>query len=115
MQRCKEIVDKYSKMFIDLGSDNPHYENEDGTNKEKVYKNLISNRKVFDNLNSNFFKNIVGNISNFEQLGQSDNRLKRFETYMLSKLDNISKMIKTDIPESYIVDDITVKVDMTRI
>jgi hypothetical protein len=115
MQRCKEIVDKYSKNFIDLGSDNPHYENEDGNNKEKVYKNLITNKKVFDNINSTFFKNIDGNNLYFDNLGRPESKINKFESYMRSKLGNISKMIRSDIPDSYIVDDITVKIDVARI
>jgi hypothetical protein len=115
MQRCKEIVDKYSKNFIDLGSDNPHYENEDGNNKERVYKNLIINKKVFDDPNSIFFKKMNGNNTNFDHLGQQEPRLNKLESYMGSKMSNISKIIRTDIPESYKVDDLTVKIDMTKI
>jgi hypothetical protein len=115
MQRCKEIVDKYSKNFIDLGSDNPHYENEDGNNKERVYKNLITNKRVFDSLNSNFFTSIGGNNSNFNNLGLPESKIDKYESYMKSRISNISKMIRSDIPDIYKVDDLTVKIEMIRI
>lgn len=115
MQRCKEIVDKYSKNFIDLGSDNPHYGDEEGNNKERIYKNLLYNKKVFDNLSSTFFTSMNGNNTNFDHLGNSEPKLNKYEIYMTQKLNEITKKIKHDIPNGYRVDDITVKIDIARI
>ncbi len=114
MQRCKEIVDKYSKNFIDLGQDNPHYGDDEGNNKEKVYKNLLNSKNVFGNLNSKYFPTLTGNNSNFDSLGQ-DHKLNKFDSYMISKLNEVSRKINSDIPNNYIVEDITVKIDMARI
>ena len=116
MQRCREIVDKFSKNFIDLGFDNnPHYENEDCLNKEKVYKNMLTNKKVFEMSNSKFFKISNGNNNNFECLGLAEGKISKYENYMITRLNTISKQISLEIPENYMIEDLVVKIDMTRI
>ena len=112
-QRYKELVDKYSKNFIDLSNDNnPNVEPEDILNKEKNYKLMLKQNNVFDVSNSKFFKISPGDNSYFECLGMDEPKISQCESQMLAKLNAVSKHIVAEIPEEYNVDDLLVKIDV---
>jgi hypothetical protein len=109
MQKCKDIVDKCSKSFIDLGADNgPNFDNDDMNIKERAYKNIITNKGVFDHnedkINSN--KNEA-----FEHLGQPETRINKYESVMLNKINSVIKQITTDIPERYVISELIIGFD----
>jgi hypothetical protein len=116
IQRYKDVVDKYSKNFIDLNNDNnPHYEIEDSITKEKTYRNLIKSSNAFDSSNSKLFKLIPGDNTHFECLGLEEPKIAPIEAQMLSKLNSVSKHIVVEIPEEYFVDELVLKIKTSRI
>ena len=115
IQRCKEVVDKYSKNFIDLGNDNnPHLEIEDCLAKEKNYKFLLKSNNVLDKSNSRFFNLISGDNSRLDNLGLNEQKIRKIEEEMMEKLKIISKIISNDIPTEYALDEIIMKIDFKR-
>lgn len=115
IQRCKDVVDKYSKNFIDLNNyNNPQFELEDSINKEKQYKNIVKSSNIFDVSSSNFFKIIPGDNSHFEYLGLEEPKISTQEPLLLTKLNAVSKHIAAEIPEEYYVDEMIVKININR-
>ena len=115
IQKCKDVVDRYSKNFIDLNNyNNPHYELEDSINKEKHYKNLLKTSNIFDLKDSNFFKLIPGDNSHFEYLGLEEPKISTQEPILLAKLNTLSKHIAAEIPEEYYVEEMIVKININR-
>lgn len=109
IQRYKEIVDKYSEKFIDLGNDvNPHYDVEEASNKEKTYKNLMENDDNLRLSNSNIFKLDKNKADYFDFMGLEEEKIKNFENIINNKLKNLSNYIKVELPELYIVQDLIV-------
>lgn len=107
------MVDVYSKNFIDLGNDNnPHFEIEDGLNKEKNYKFLLKNTNALEKGNSKFFNLPVGDNGLFECLGLEEPKIAQYESQMLSKLNAVSKHIGSDISEEYNVEELIKRIDV---
>lgn len=115
IQKCREVIDKYSKNFIDLGTDNnPHYDNEETANKERNYLALLKNTNILDTSNSKFFKIPAGENISFECLGLEEPRISQYENYMQMKLNQMSKHIRAELPEIYVVDDLIIKLNVNR-
>ena len=109
MQRCKDIVDKCSKSFIDLGADNgPNFDNDDMNVKEKAYRNIINNKALFEGKDTMISP---GKSNEFEHLGQTESHLNRYDSIILNKMNTIIKHISVDIPEKYLLEDLIVKFD----
>lgn len=109
IQRYKEIVDKYSEKFIDLGNDiNPHYDAEDSANKERNYKNLINNDDNLKLSNSNIFKIPKNKSDYFDYMGMEEEKINNYEKTINNKLKNLTNYIKIDVPSLYIVEDLIV-------
>jgi len=115
IQRYREIVERYSKCFIDLnGDNNQHLEAEDGQTREKNYKNLLKTKNVFDHEQSRFFKIVPGDNKHFECLGLEEPRILPVESQMLSKLSTISKKINVDLAEEYSIEELILKIKLDR-
>lgn len=109
IQRFKEIVDKYSEKFIDLGNDvNPHYDAEEAVNKEKTYKNLMDNDENLKLSNSNIFKLNKNKAEYFDFMGLEEEKINNYEKIINNKLKNLSNYIKVELPDLYIVQDLIV-------
>jgi hypothetical protein len=109
MQRCKEIVDKCSKSFIDLGADNgPNCDNDDMNVKEKAYRNIINNRKIFE---LDDVKIQPGKSNDFEKLGQMESKLTIYDSNMLNKIDSMFRHITVEIPDRYFIEELIINFD----
>lgn len=109
IQRYKEIVDKFSEKFIDLGNDvNPHYDAEEAANKERTYKNLINNDNNLKLCNSNIFKSNQNKTDFFDFMGLSEEKIGTYDNVINSKLKKLSNYIKVELPDMYIVEDLIV-------
>ena len=107
--RFKEIVDKYSEMFIDLENDvNPHYDAEEAANKEKIYKNMITNDTNLQVANSNIFRSNKNKSDYFDQMGTNEEKLNQYDNKITEKLKSISNYIKVDLPEIYEINDLII-------
>ncbi len=93
---------------------NPNYEIEDSINKEKHYKNLLKTSNTFEVSQSKFFKLVPGDNTHFECLGLEEPKVAAQESGLLSKLNSVSKYIAAEIPEEYMVENLIVKVDISR-
>jgi hypothetical protein len=95
-----------------LAADNgPNYDNDDMGIKEKTYRNIISNKKVFDSSSSKLFKITANPTNDFECLGFPEESVYKYEAYMLEKMTTFSKQITIDIPSRYMIEDLIAKID----
>jgi len=113
IQRCKEVVDKVSKDFIDLGA-TPQYEDENEEDRVGSYHNIIANNNVWNISTSRFFNTIQGDNKNFEYMGFEEPRVSQLENSMYSKIKSVSKHIVMEIPEEYVINDLIVKINVNR-
>jgi hypothetical protein len=97
-------------MFIDLENEvNPQYDKDEAANREKVYKNLISNEKNLQVENSIFFNNNKNKSDYYDQMGVNDNeKIDQFNVKITEKLQNVSNFIRTDLREIYKTNDLIV-------
>jgi len=109
IQRYKDIVDKYSEKFIDLGNDvNPNYDAEEAGNKERTYTNLINNDNNLNLSNSNLFKINKNKSDFFDFMGLEEEKIKNYDQIIKNKLKTLSNYIKVDLPDIYVVQDLIV-------
>jgi hypothetical protein len=78
--------------------------------REKIYKEIVKKHSVFVPNDSNFFILKHGDDKNFDCLGLEEPRIAQYESHMLTKLNHISKYIRLEVPEEYLVDDIVVNI-----
>jgi len=96
-------------MFIDLENDgNPQYDPEEAANKEKIYKNMITNEKNLEVGNSIIFTINKNKADYFDQMGTSEDKINQYDTKITEKLKSVSNYIKIDLPEIYAIEDLIV-------
>jgi hypothetical protein len=106
IQRCKDIVDKCSKSFIELGADNgPNFDNDDMNVKERAYKNITCNKGTFE---EGDVKVVPNKVDLFENLGQVEKVVAKYESLMNEKMAGVMKLISQEIPERYVIEDLIV-------
>lgn len=69
---------------------------------------------MLDKTNSRFFKIPTGDNGRFDRLGQEELQIAKLEVRMLSKLNAITNLIKNEIPNEYIVEDIILNLNINR-
>ena len=96
-------------MFIDLENDvDPQYDADEAANKEKIYKNMITNETNLQVANSNIFRFNKNKSHYFDQMGTNEDKLIQYDNKASEKLKNISNYIKIDLPEIYAINDLIV-------
>ena len=108
----KEIAEKYSKNFIELGDNVPHFD-EELEKREKSYKVLLKNTNIFEIKNSELFKIMAGDDSNFKSLGLKETKISQYEKAMILKLDKLSQEFKSDVPEFYFIQDLIIEIPVS--
>jgi hypothetical protein len=109
----KEIAEKYSKNFIELSGDNVPPMDEEQEKKEKSYKAMMKNSVIYEIKNSDLFSLLNGDDSNFNHLGEENNNISRYESFMLSKIEKLVEEIKINIPAYYDTRDFMVDIPVS--
>lgn len=80
--KCSNVIEKYSKLFIDLSEEHIQIGDDDNISKEKKYLEVTKSIKI----NSRLFNLPKGDNSNFECLGMEEPQVKPFQQTMSDKL-----------------------------
>lgn len=105
MKKCSEIVDKFTRQFIDLHEEviQPIQDEEEKL-KEKKYHQIILSSKI----ESNLFKIPKGCDENFELLGNQNNNGEMEKCYknLDGKIQKMADLMKSQISEDLKIDNI---------
>lgn len=104
LNKCSEIVDKYSRQIIDL-TEEVHQTNldpEDEKSKEKKYQQIVSSTVILNNL----FELPKGNDNNFQALGEDYVDLTERKKKLKLKLALFNERLSTKIDSELVMEGI---------
>lgn len=93
--KCSNVIEKYSKLFIDLSEETHIQIGDDDISKEKKYLEITKTIKI----SSRLFSLPKGDNSNFECLGMEEPQVKQYQQIMSDKIKGTHLLKTTKIAE----------------